>query len=64
MNDLTDQNFGKLEYFMLYMTFKTGGNTTVFLKEVLNGDVLLEINLLFYPSKYLHFLSDKEVKKS
>ena len=49
---------------MLYITFKTGGNSTVFFEEVLNGDVLLEINFLFYPGKYLHFLSDKGVKKS
>lgn len=38
---------------MLYVTFKTGGNTAVFLKEVLNRDSLLKLNLLF---KHLHFL--------
>lgn len=50
---MTYQNFGNQEYFMLYVTFKTGGNTAVFLKEVLNRDSLLKINLLF---KRLHFL--------
>ena len=41
---------------MLYITFKTGENIAVFLKEVLNGDILLKTSLLFYPRKYLHFL--------
>ena len=52
-NEWLNQNFGNQEYFMLYVTFKTGGNTAVFLKEVLNRDSLLKINLLF---KHLHFL--------
>lgn len=55
-NEWLNQNFGKQEYFMLYITFKTGGSTAVFLKEVLNGDILLKINFLFYPRKHLHFL--------
>lgn len=36
------------------ISFKIDENT-VFLKEELNGDVLLKINSLFYPNKYPYF---------